>query len=64
MSNYPHITVTQGMSGWFAVMLWWNPEMGGFPEPYQTGIGRYCTREEAKIEAKEWSEAEGLEFIE
>ena len=46
----PYITVTQGMSGYFAVMVWWNPE--GFEEPYQTGVGRYKTEKEAKIEAK------------
>jgi hypothetical protein len=57
-----YITTTSGMSGHFAVRLWWNTEMGGFWEPYSTGIGRYATREEAESEAKSWAEAEGLEF--
>ena len=45
--DFPVISVTRGMSGHFAVHYWWNPEHGGFPEPYNTGIGRYATREEA-----------------
>jgi hypothetical protein len=62
MSKEPYITVTEGMSGHFAVMLSWNPDMGGFWEPYQTGIGRYREREEAAAEAREWAEADGLKF--
>ena len=57
-----YITVTQGMSGYFAVMLWWNPDMGGFYEPWNTGVGRYPTREEAETEAKQWAEAEGVAY--
>lgn len=60
-----HIAVTgPALSGYFAVMYWWNPEMDGFWEPWQTGIGRYATREEAVKEGKAWAEAEGLEFRE
>ncbi len=62
--QYPYITVTLGMSGYFAVMIWLNkenPEMP-FEEPYQTGIGRYRTREKAEIEAKSWAAAEELRY--
>ena len=59
MSNH-FIGVTQGMSGWFAVDYWLNPDMGGFIEPWQTGIGRYATRAEAEQEAADWAEAEQL----
>lgn len=48
------VGVTQGMSGHFAVICWLNPgdtEMGPFVEPWDTGIGRYATREEALEEA-------------
>ena len=55
-----HIGVTSGMSGFFAVMYWWNPE--GFWEPYQTCFGRYATRAEAEEEARQWAEAEELEL--
>ena len=60
------VTVTCGMSGYFAVMMWWNandpdiPE--GFWEPWQSGIGRYATREEAEAEGRLWAECEGVEF--
>lgn len=58
------ITVTEGMSGFFAVHMWYNTEdfEYGFWEPYDTGIGRYANRELAVIEAKEWAEMEGLEY--
>ncbi len=58
----PYVTVTHGMSGYFAVMLWWNPETGGFYEPWNTGVGRYPTRAEAETEAAQWAEAEGVEY--
>lgn len=37
-----------------------NPEMGGFAEPWTTGVGRYETRAEAVEEALHWAKAEGL----
>ena len=61
--NKKVISVTSGMRGFFAVMLWWNPEYGGFWEPWQSGIGSYATEEEAIVDAKEWAEAEGLEYL-
>lgn len=61
--DYPtHISVSHGMSGYFAVMLCWNSEHGGFYEPWTTGIGRYATKEEAEEEAKQWAEDEEMEY--
>lgn len=60
--NKPYITITKGMSGWFAVKMWWNPEMGGFWEPDSTGYGRYEFKQSAIQEAKEWAVNEGLEY--
>lgn len=60
--KYPYITTTYGGSGYFAVMIWWNPDLGGFEEPYQTGIGRYRIDAEAVKEAKDWAKAEELEY--
>lgn len=58
------ITTTHGMSGYFAVHMWYNTEdyEYGFWEPYDTGFGRYDTREEAIADAKEWAEATGIEY--
>lgn len=53
------IEVSQGMSGHFAVMMHTHEE--GFAEPWDTGIGRYATREEAVEEARGWAEGEGVE---
>jgi hypothetical protein len=52
------ITVTSGMSGWFAVEMWMNdeePKLGAFPEPWDTGLGRYRTEDEARVEAICWA---------
>lgn len=58
----PYIGITKGMSGYFAVMYWWNPDMGGFWEPWSTGFGRYATEQEAIDEGKAWAAAEEVEF--
>lgn len=57
------ISTTSGMSGYFAVEYWLNPDMGGFVEPYDTRFGRYGTREEAEAEAIDWAEEAGLPYI-
>jgi hypothetical protein len=54
------VTVTHGMSGYFAVCMWWNPD--GFWEPWSTGFGRFATRDEAIEEGEHWAMAEELEF--
>jgi hypothetical protein len=61
-----YITTTQGMSGWFAVMYWWNnqePDIGGFWEPWETGFGRYENEARAIEEAELWADSEGLEYV-
>lgn len=59
------ITVTEGMSGFFAVHMWLNTleeDMPPFWEPWETGLGRYATREEAEREAKWWAAQSELEY--
>ena len=58
----PYITVTHGMSGYFAVLLTWNPDLGGFYEPEQTGMGRYRSADVAAEEGRDWAAVEGIEF--
>lgn len=60
--NKPYITITHGIRGYYAVMVWWNPEMGGFWEPWSTGFGSYATIEDAIPEAEDWAAAEEIEF--
>lgn len=63
MSENPaYITITHGMSGYFAVKVWWNPDHGGFYEPWDTGDGRYANAADAEPEAMEWAHTEGLEY--
>ena len=50
------VTVTEGMSGWFAVHM-----VDG--EPEETGAGRYKSREEAEAEARDWAKGLGLRFV-
>jgi len=60
------ITVTSGVSGFFAVHMWLNTEekdLGPFWEPYDTGFGRYATREEAAREAKQWALSEDMPVL-
>ncbi len=59
-ANY--ITFYKSIGGWKAVQLWWNPDMGGFWEPWETGVGAYATWQEAADEARTWAEDEGLEY--
>ena len=68
MAHPDFITVTHGCSGYFAVHLTWaampdaDDEEGGFYEPWQTGHGRYRTREQAALEAIDWAESEEMEY--
>lgn len=57
-----YITTYRAAFGWKAIQVWWNPDLGGFWEPYQTGFGQYDTKAEAEVEAREWAIDEGLEF--
>jgi hypothetical protein len=59
----PYITVSSGMRGFYAVLMCWD-KVDQFYEPYNTGIGSYKTKREAVIEAKEWADAEGVEYHE
>jgi hypothetical protein len=58
----PFVTVSYGMSGFYAIVLAWRDEYGGFYEPWSTGYGRYRTREAAEIEALVIAECEELEY--
>lgn len=57
----PYITVTSGMSGWFAILVSWDPECGEML-PDTTGMGRYRSRREAIAEGQTWAAAEELKF--
>lgn len=58
-----YMTTSHGMSGYFAVQIWVNPNMGGFEEPYNTGFGRYATEYEAYQEAEAMAIAEDIPLI-
>jgi hypothetical protein len=57
-----YITYYKSIGGWKAVHVWWNPDMGGFYEPWETGAGAYDEPESAEAEAMAWAEDEGLEY--
>jgi hypothetical protein len=63
-ADFPVITITQGMSGYFAVMYRWNNEDGGFPEAYETGFGRYPITPKGEADAIEeascWAQDEEI----
>lgn len=58
----PYLTIAHGLRGYYAVLMWWNDEDGGFWEPWQTGLCSYRTAAAAEGDAREWAQAEGLEF--
>lgn len=66
MERASFVTTMCGISGHFAVLMHWNTEeediAEGFWEPWQTGFGRYETKEEAEIEAQGWAEAEEIQY--
>lgn len=59
MKNY--ITVTRGISGWFAVELYWDKEINMWA-PWTTGFGRYPDEKDAVAEGKAWALADEMEF--
>lgn len=61
----PHVTITRGIRGYYAVFLRWceaTEKHPGFWEPLNTGVGSYETAEEAAPEAIMWADAEGVEY--
>lgn len=58
-THEPFITVSSGMSGYFAVMMAWD---GDGYEPWDTGIGRYPEKSGAVREAMQWALDEELEY--
>jgi len=56
------ITVYKPIAGWKAVQYWWNPDMGGFWEPWQTAGYAFNTKENAIEDALAWAEAEDIPF--
>jgi hypothetical protein len=61
-ADYPVVTIYQPIAGWKAVQYWWNPEMGGFPEPWQTASVAYGEPEPARDDAMRWAVAEKCSF--
>lgn len=57
------ISVTQGMSGHFAVMLADYEDMGWNTDCVTSGVGRYKLQSDAIKEGRQWAEAEELPFI-
>ena len=58
-----YITLSEGLRGFYAVMMWWNPDDGGFWEPWISGVGSFDTEDGAIEEGKAWAEAEDIEFV-
>lgn len=63
VSRNPRIVVMLLGSGYAAVYLADYADMAWATDVWNTGIGRYKTREEAAVEAQEWAEAEGIPYV-
>lgn len=60
------LTVQLLGSGYAAVEMWINNEeadLGPFPEPYNTGFGRYDNKEDAYREMRDWAESDGIPVL-
>lgn len=57
------ISVYQALGGWKWVEMWWNPDLGGFWEPYDNGKHFYTTAGAAAREGREIAAASGKPFI-
>ena len=59
------VNLTPAYSGYFVTLYDWSQLEGDsdfwFPEPYESGLERYRTPEEANAEALAWAEESGLE---
>lgn len=62
MQDEAIVTVTEGVRGYFAVLMCWNSELEMY-EPWNTGFSSYGTPEEANVDAKSWAEAEELKYV-
>ena len=61
------MVATEGMRGHFACEMWINneePDLGPFPEPWQSDDSTFATKEEAIEWAKELAEIEGIPYVE
>lgn len=57
-----HVVHYKSIAGWQSMVVWRNPEHGGFWEPWDTGGGPYALEAEAIAEAKAWAEAWSLVY--
>lgn len=60
------ITTTRGMRGYFAVEMWLNdedPELGPFPEPWQSDSVSFATEDGAKARAYQLANDECLPLM-
>ena len=58
----PYVTTTRGLRGHFALIMCWNPEHGGFWEPWQSSPNSWDSERLAEIEAQSWAKDEGIEY--
>ena len=58
------VSVTQGMSGFFAILVADCKDMDWNADIVSTGIGRFVTYAGAAAEGREWANSEGIQFEE
>ena len=56
----PFVTVTQGLRGYFAVLMTWEEELQHHT-PFNSAFGSYSTSAEARQDAEAWALAEEIE---
>lgn len=64
--GYPYVTLNHGAmyNDWTPVVIWWNPDTGGFAEPFDIHTVRSPARHEARLIAVDWADALGMDYRE
>ena len=64
--GYPYITLNNGamFDDWVPMIVWFNPEHGGFAEPYETHGVRSQDKDVARQVAQSWAGDLGFQYVE
>lgn len=57
------VSIYKPIAGWKAIHMWWNPEMGGFWEPYETSPFAFNTEQKAYEFSQQWAEELEIPYV-
>jgi len=57
------VTVSFGARGWFAVLMWWNPDLDGSWEPWEAHPDFFSTEADVVPIARAWAQSQGVDLL-